>query len=70
MIGAEVLGRRPVASNGMVEHPAERDTIDRSGMDAELDDPAGPEDRPRDAVRFQYLQVLSRLQDAYRTTSV
>ena len=41
MVAAEVLRHGPVASNGMIEHPAERDTIDHSGMDAEPNDPAG-----------------------------
>ena len=41
VVGAEVLRHRSVASNGLIEHPAERDTIDHSGMDAEPDDPAG-----------------------------
>ena len=38
MVGAEVLRHHLVASNGLIEHPAERDTIDHSGMDAEADD--------------------------------
>ena len=41
VVGTEVLWHRPVSSNGLIEHPAERDTIDHSGMDAEGDDPAG-----------------------------
>ncbi len=41
VVGAEVLWHRPVPSNGLIEHPAERDTIDHSGMDTEPDDPAG-----------------------------
>jgi hypothetical protein len=40
VVGAEGLGYRPVASNGLIEHPAEGDTIDHSGTDAEPDDPA------------------------------
>ena len=40
MVGAEVFRHRAVPSNGAVEHPAECDTIDRSGMDAESNDPA------------------------------
>ena len=40
MIGAEVFRHRTVPSNGLIEHPAERDTIDHSGMDAEPNDPA------------------------------
>ncbi len=40
VIGAEVFGCRPVPSNGVIEHPAERDTIDHSGMDAKPNDPA------------------------------
>ena len=39
MIGAKVFGHRAVPSNGPVEHPAECDTIDRSGMDAESNGP-------------------------------
>ena len=41
VVGAEVLWHRPVASNRLIEHPAERDTVDHSGLDAEPDDPAG-----------------------------
>ena len=40
MVGAEVFRHRAVPSNGAVEHPAECDTIDRSGLDAESNDPA------------------------------
>jgi hypothetical protein len=40
VVGTEVLWHRPVPSNGLIEHPAERDTIDHSGMDAESNDPA------------------------------
>jgi hypothetical protein len=41
VVGTKGLRHRPVASNGLIEHPAERDTIDHSAMDAEPDDPAG-----------------------------
>ena len=41
VVGAEILRHRPVASNGLIEHTAERDAIDRSGMDAEPNNPAG-----------------------------
>ena len=41
MVGAEVLGHPRLPSNGAVEHPAECDTVDGSGMDAEPNDPAG-----------------------------
>ena len=41
MVGTEVLWHRPVSSNGLIEHPAERYTINHSIMDAEPDDPAG-----------------------------
>jgi len=40
VVGTEVLWHRSVPSNGLIEHPAERDTIDHSGMDAESNDPA------------------------------
>ena len=40
VVGAKVLRHRSTASNGLIEHPAERETIDHSGMDAEADDPA------------------------------
>jgi hypothetical protein len=40
VVGAEVLGHPALPSNGAVEHPTERDTIDRAGMDAEPNDPA------------------------------
>ena len=40
VVGAEVLRHRAVPSNGLIEHPAESDTIDHSGMDAEPNDPA------------------------------
>lgn len=40
MVGAKVFRHRAVPSNGSVEHPAECDTIDRSGLDAESNDPA------------------------------
>ena len=41
VVGAEILRHRSTASNGLIEHPAERDTIDHSGMDAEPNDPPG-----------------------------
>ena len=41
MVGAEVLGYPRLPSNGAIEHPAECDTVDGSGMDAEPNDPAG-----------------------------
>ena len=41
VVGAKVLRHGPVPSNGLIEHPAERDTVNHSGMDAEADDPAG-----------------------------
>ena len=41
VVGAEILWHHPVPSNGLMEHPAERCTIDHSGMDAEADDSAG-----------------------------
>lgn len=41
MVGAEVLGPPRLPSNGAVEHPAECDTVDGPGMDAERNDPAG-----------------------------
>jgi len=40
VVGAEVVRQPALASNGAVEHPTERDTIDRSRMDAEPNDPA------------------------------
>ena len=40
VVGTEVLWHRPVPSNGLIEHPAERYTIDHSGMRAEPNDPA------------------------------
>ena len=39
VVGVEVLRHHLVASNGLIEHPAERDTIDHSGLDAEPNDP-------------------------------
>jgi len=41
MVGAEILGHPGLPSNGAVEHPAQCDTIDGSGVDAEPNDPAG-----------------------------
>ena len=40
VVGAEILRHRPMSSNGLIEHSAERDTIENSGMNAEPDDPA------------------------------
>jgi len=40
VVGAEVLRHHLVASNGLIEHPAECDTVDYSDMDAEPNDPA------------------------------
>ena len=40
MVGAEVFRHRAVPSKGAVEHLAESDTIDRSSLDAESNDPA------------------------------
>ena len=40
VIGTEVLGHLDLPSNGAVEHPTKRDTIDRAGMDAEPYNPA------------------------------
>jgi len=40
MVGAEVLGRRPMASNGVIEHTAESDTVDHSGLHAKSNNPA------------------------------
>ena len=39
VVGAKVLRHRSVASNSLIEHPAERYTIDYAGMDAEPNDP-------------------------------
>src|SRR5215470_8500571 len=39
IVGAEVLGRLDLPSDGTVEHATECDTIDRAGMDAEPYDP-------------------------------
>ena len=41
MVGTQVLRDPALPSNGAIEHPAECDTIDGSGMGAESDDPAG-----------------------------
>jgi len=41
VVGAQVLWHRPVASNGLIEHPAERNTIDHSGMGAAPHIPVG-----------------------------
>jgi hypothetical protein len=40
MVGAKVFRHRAVPSNRSVEHPAECGTSDRSGLDAESNDPA------------------------------
>ena len=40
MVGAEVSRHQGVPSKGAVEHPAECDAIDRSGLDAESNDAA------------------------------
>src|SRR6266576_6870886 len=40
VVGTEVLRHPALPSNGAVEHPAERDTIDSAGMDAEPNDAA------------------------------
>ena len=41
IVGAgELLGHLELPSNGAVEHPTKRDTIDRAGMDAEPYNPA------------------------------
>ena len=41
VVGAEVLRHPALPWNGAVEHPTERDTIDRSRMDTKPHDPAG-----------------------------
>ena len=40
VVGADVLRHPALPSNGAVEHPAERDTIDSARMDAETNDAA------------------------------
>ena len=40
VVGAEVLRHPLVTSNGLIEYPAECDTVDYSDMDAEPNDPA------------------------------
>jgi hypothetical protein len=40
VVGAEVLWQPALPSNGAVEHATECDPIDRTGMDAEANDPA------------------------------
>ena len=40
VVGAEVLRHRPLASNGLIEHSAECDTVDYPGLDTESNDPA------------------------------
>jgi hypothetical protein len=40
MVSAEMVRHDPVASNGMIEHPAESHTVDRSDMSAKPDYPA------------------------------
>ena len=39
VVGAEVLGCRPVASNGVIEHTAECDTVDHSRLHAIFNNP-------------------------------
>src|SRR4030095_7762031 len=41
VVRAEVLGQGPVASNSLIEHSAECDTVERSGLDSEPYDAAG-----------------------------
>jgi len=41
VVGAKVLRHPKLPSNGAVEHPTKCGTIDRAGMDAETNDPAG-----------------------------
>jgi hypothetical protein len=41
VVRAEVLRHSPVASNGLIEHSAECDTVECSGLDTEPGDPAG-----------------------------
>ena len=40
MIGTEVLRQRTLIGNDATEHPAESNSIDRSGMNPKADDPA------------------------------
>ena len=40
VVGAEVLWQPALPSNGPVEHATECDPIDRTGMDAETNDPS------------------------------
>jgi hypothetical protein len=40
VVRAEVVRHPPLPSNGAVEHPTKCVTVDRSGMDAEPNDPA------------------------------
>ena len=40
MVGVEVFRDGVVASNGVVEHSAKGDTVDRTGLQAKPDDPA------------------------------
>ena len=40
VVGAEVLWQPALTSNGPVEHATECDPIDRTGMDAETNDPS------------------------------
>ena len=40
VVGAEVLRHAALTANGAVEHSTERDPIDRTGLDAEANDPA------------------------------
>ena len=39
VIGTEVLGHRALVSNGMVEHSAKGDTVDRSCLQTKPNDP-------------------------------
>jgi hypothetical protein len=40
VVGAKVVWHPELPSNGAIEHPTERGTIDRSRMDAEANDSA------------------------------
>jgi len=40
MVAAKVLRYGPVASNGLIEHSAECDTVDHSSLDTKTNDPA------------------------------
>ena len=43
VVRTEVLRHCPVASNGLIEHPADCDTVDHSGLHAEPNDPGSPQ---------------------------